>query len=53
MCPARFHSSYVTSDESFNLTEPELPTFLRIYITPTYLTLTSQGAVSVPVRWFI
>ena len=53
MCPARFHSSYVTSDESFNLTEPESPVFLRMYISPAYLTLTSQGAVRVPVRWFI
>ena len=53
MCSARFHSRYVTSDESFNLTEPELPIFLRMYISPAYLTLTSQGALRVPVRWFI
>ena len=43
----------MTFDESFNLTEPELSIFLRVYITLTYLTLTSQGAVSIPVRWFI
>lgn len=48
MSPSRPILAYVTSDESFNLTEPELPIFLRIYITLTYPTTTSQGAVRSP-----